>query len=171
MSMRAACLLLAVLLAACSGTTKPAVTPGQTAVIGDATFLVREDGRISVTVTRTFEGQTASGLAVLQDIDLETAKHSVLVRVAGARAWLAITQAFEHDPPHRYLAAQRAVEELGTEYRKARPNLIDDTNKHLLIAQQLAEQGDQAAAADEVLLTLQSRLALYVRCFRDHLEG
>jgi hypothetical protein len=52
-----------------------------------------------------------------------------------------------------------------------RPNLIDDTGKHLLIAQLLAERGDQAAAADLVLRTVRSRLALYARSFGDHLAA
>ena len=171
MSVRAARALLAVLLAACPGPVKPSVTPGQVAVVGDASFRARNDGGISVTVTHTFEGHTASGTAVLEGMDLETAKRSVLVRVAGARAWLAITEALGSDPARRYLAAQRAVDELGTEYRKARPTLIDDTGKHLQLALVLVEQGDQAAAADELVHAVESRLALYLRCFRDHLAG
>ncbi|HET7504941.1 MAG TPA: hypothetical protein VFK02_28150 [Kofleriaceae bacterium] len=69
------------------------------------------------------------------------------------------------DPPRRYQAAARAVEELGTAYRQARPHLIDDTGKHIQIAHVLAEHGDQAAAADELVRAIQSRLALYLRCF------
>lgn len=171
MSVSAARALLAVLLVACSGPVRPAVTPGQVAVVGDATFRARDDGRISVTVTRRFEAHTASGTAVLEGMDLETATRSVLVRVAAARAWLAITEALGSEPARRYLAAQRAVDELGTEYRRAHPSLIDDTGKHLQMAHVLLQQGDQAAAADELVRAVQSRLDLYLRCFRDHLAG
>jgi hypothetical protein len=95
----------------------------------------------------------------------------LVVRVAGARAWLAIAEVVESDPARRYVAAKRAVAELGTEYRKVRPSLIDDTGKHLQIAQVLAEHGDQAAAADELVRAAQSRLELYRRCFHDHFAG
>lgn len=164
--------MLVALLAACSSPARPAVVPpGQVAVVGDSVFRTGLGGAIAVTVTRSFEGQSASGAATLLAMDLETAKQSVLVRVAAARAWLAIADALAGDPPRRYAAVQRAVDELGTEYRKARPTLIDDTGKHLQLARILADQGDPAGAADEARRTVQSRLALYHRCFPDHLAA
>jgi len=168
-SIHIARLLLAVSLAACSSPARSGLTPGQVVVVGDTEFRVRMDGRIAVTVTLTFQGHAASGTALLEHMDMEAAKRSVLLRVAGARAWLAIVQAVGSDPSRRYLAAQHAVDELGTEYRKAGPNIIDDTDKHLQIAHFYAERGDQAAAADELVRVVQARLGLYQRYFQDQL--
>jgi hypothetical protein len=160
---------IAVALTACSAPARSGATPGQTVVIGDTEFRVRADGKIAVTVTRTFQGHAASGTAVLTNMDLEAAKRSVLVRIAGTRAWLAILQAVGSDPSRRYLAAAHAVEELGTEYRKAAPNIIDDTAKHQQIARVLAERGDQAGAADEMVRAVLARLQLYQQYFQDQL--
>lgn len=168
-SIHIARLLLAVSLAACSAPVRSGQTPGQTVVLGDTELRVRMDGRIVVTVTRTFQGHAASGTALLQNMDMEAAKRSVLLRVAGTRAWLAIVQAVGSDPSRRYLAAQHALDELGTEYRKAGPNIIDDTDKYVQIAHFFAERGDQAAAADELVRGVHARLALYQRYFQDQL--
>lgn len=162
-------LAIAVALTACSAPARSGPIPGQTVVIGDTEFRVRADGKIAVTVTRTFQGHAASGTAVLANIDLEAAKRSVLVRIAGTRAWLAILQAVGNDPSRRYLAAAHAVDELGTEYRKAGPNIIDDTDKHQQIAHILAERGDQAGAADELVRAVLARLQLYHQYFQDQL--
>ena len=168
-SIHIARLLLAVSLAACSAPTRSGLTPGQVVTIGDTELRVRADGRILVTVTRTLQGREASGSAMLQNMDIEAAKRTVLLRVAGTRAWLAIVQAVGTDPSLRYLAAQHAVDELGTEYRKAGPNIIDDTDKYLQIAHVFAERGDQTAAADELLRAVHARLLLYQRYYQDQL--
>jgi hypothetical protein len=162
-------LLIAVALTACSAPARSGATPGQTVVVGDTEFRVRPDGKIAVTVTRTFQGHAASGTAVLMNMDLEAAKRSVLVRIAGTRAWLAILQAVGNDPSRRVLAAAHAIDELGTEYRKAGPNIIDDTAKHQQIAHVLAERGDQAGAADELVRAVLARLQLYQQYFQDQL--
>lgn len=161
--------LLAVSLAACSAPAKPGFSAGQVIVIGDTVFRGRADGRILVTVARTFQGHGATGNVLLRIMDMEAAKRSVLIRVAGTRAWLAIIQAVGPDPSRRYLAAQHAVDELGTEYRKAAPNIIDDTTKYLQIARLFAERGDLASASDELVRAVHARLALYQRYFQDQL--
>lgn len=168
-SIHIARLLLAVSLAACSAPARSGLTPGQVVTIGDTVLRGRADGRIVVTVTRTLQGREASGSAMLENMDMEAAKRTVLLRVAGTRAWLAIVQAVGTDPSLRYLAAQHAVDELGTEYRKAGPNIIDDTDKYLSIAHVFAERGDQSAAADELLRLVHARLTLYQRYFQDQL--
>jgi hypothetical protein len=55
-------------------------------------------------------------------------------------------------------------------HRKARSNLIDDTSKHLTMAQVLSDQGDVAGAGTEALATLRARLALYLRTFHGQVE-
>jgi hypothetical protein len=163
-------LAVAVALTACSAPSHSGAIPGQSVVVGDTEFRVRADGKIAVTVTHTFQGHAASGTTVLSNIDLEAAKRSVLVRIAGTRAWLAILQAVGNDPSRRYLAAAHAVDELGTEYRKAGPNIIDDTAKYQQIAHVLAERGDQAGAADELVRAVLARLQLYQQYFQDQLS-
>src|SRR5262249_41055658 len=64
--------LLAVSLA-CSAPVRSGITPGQVVTIGDTVLRVRPDGRIAVTVTRTFQGSAADGTAVLGNIDMEAA--------------------------------------------------------------------------------------------------
>jgi hypothetical protein len=147
------------------------MTPGQVVVMGDTVFRVRADGTIAVTVTRTFQGHVASGSAVLENMDIEVAKRSVLLRVAGTRAWLAIVQAVGNDPSRRYLSAAHAVDELGTEYRKAGPNIIDDTDRFIQLARVFAERGDQTAAAAELVRAVNARMALYQRYFQDQLAN
>ena len=65
------------LLVGCSGAapTKAVAVPGQVAVLGDATFRTRADGGVDVTVVRTFENGTGTGVATLRTMDLPTAEH------------------------------------------------------------------------------------------------
>jgi hypothetical protein len=161
---------LAVFLLGCSGTgpARPNVDPLRVDVVGDATFRARADGGVDVTVVRTFETSTGSGVATLRAVDLAAAEHSQLVRVATGRAWIQVVGKLEEG--RRYEAIKQAVEEVGTEYRKVRPNLIDDTSKHLTMAQVLSDQGDAAGAGAEAIATLRARLALYLRTFPGQVE-
>lgn len=161
---------LVVVLIGCSGTgpAKPNVVPLRLVVVGDATFRTRADGGVDVTIVRTFETSTGSGVATLRAMDLAAAERSQLVRVATGRAWMQIVAGL--DEGRRYDAIVQAIDEVGTEYRRARPNLIDDTSKHLDIAQVLRDQGDLAGAGAEALSTLRARIALYLRTFRGQVE-
>lgn len=158
------------LLVGCSGTgpANPVAVPGQVVVVGDATFRTRVDGGIDVTVVRSFENGTGSGVATLRAMDLPTAERSPLVRVAIGRAWMQVVDAL--DPKRRYDAIKRAIEEVGTDYRKARPNLIDDTSKHLNIAKVLIDQGDAEGAGAEAIETLRARIGIYLRTFHGQVE-
>lgn len=161
---------LVVCLLGCSGAApvKPNVGLPRIAVVGDATFRTRADGGVDVTVVRTFETSTGSGVATLRSMDLATAEHSQLVRVATGRAWIAVVASLAEG--RRYDAIKQAIEEVGAEYRKARPNLIDDTSKHLDMAQVLSDRGDLAGAGAEAISTLRARIALYLRTFRGQVE-
>ncbi|MEO8845076.1 MAG: hypothetical protein ABI591_22805 [Kofleriaceae bacterium] len=101
-------------------------------------------------------------------MDLPTAERSPLVRVAIGRAWMQVVDAL--DPKRRYDAIKRAIEEVGTDYRKARPNLIDDTSKHLNIAKVLIDQGDAEGAGAEAIETLRARIGIYLRTFHGQVE-
>jgi hypothetical protein len=139
---------------------------------GDTTFRTREGGAIDVTVHREFRGHDATGEVTLRSMTLEAAQRSTLVRVAAARAWLSIEAAMSSDPRAAYEAAQRATEELGTEYRSAggSRHVIDDTGHDILRARMASQDGDHARAAALMTGVLRARIELYLRAFPGTVE-
>lgn len=165
--------LVVVVAGACSGSSKaPIVAPGQSVVVGDATFRTREGGAIDVNVKRTYGEHDATGTATLHGMTLDAAEHSALVGVATARAWLAIEAALGSDSAAASAAAQHGIDELGTAYRdmKGSRHIMDDTGNGILFAKAAADNGDQAGAADELTKVLRERVAIYLRAFAGMVE-
>lgn len=157
----------------CGGTNAPLNQPGKIVVVGDTTFRTREDDAIDVSVARTFQGHRATGVATIQEMTLDAAQRSSLVRVAAARAWLSIHGALASEPPAAYEAARRGIDELGTEYRNVTRrgrSLIDDTGQIILLAEMLAERGDMAGAADQLSKVLRARVDMCLRVFKGSIE-
>ena len=146
------------------GCSQPAVlvTPGQVVVAGDTTFRTHEHDTIDVTTRRLFEDVSGTGSVRLHGLDLDTAKRSIWVRIAGARAWLAIASQLE--PQRAYAACRRGLDELGSMFDLPRkPMIMDDTGNYIHIADDLASRSDFKPAADELVKVIQTRIVIYVK--------
>jgi hypothetical protein len=165
-------LVLAFALAACSGTSKPVVTPGQVVVACDTTFRTHENNAIEVSVVRKHGGKEATGVATLHDMALDAAQKSPLVGVAAGRAWLSLENALASEPAAAYEAARKGIDELGTAYRTKRDgkHVTDDTGSTLKLAEMSAAQGDLARAAEQTADVLESRIETYLRVFKGSVE-
>jgi len=159
-------------VAACSGTNKSVVTPGQVVVAGDTTFRTHEGNAIEVRVVRKHAGKEATGVATLHDMTLDAAQHSPLIGVAAGRAWLSIKNELASDPSAAYEASRNGIDELGTAYRAKRDgkHVVDDTGNTLKLAEMSAAKGEMARAADETAGVLQLRIDTYLRVFKGSVE-
>lgn len=160
--------MAAVVTACSSPSSRVVVVPGQVVVDGGSTFRTKDHNAIEVTVVRSLEAATGTGIALLHDMDLDTARRSPLVRVAAARAWLEIADRLKTEPHQAYVAARRGVDELGQLYLEKR--VLDDTGNYLLGAEDAAQRGNEAGAVITVEKVIRSRIALYVRGYRGLVE-
>lgn len=151
--------LLCLAIVACS---QPARAPraDQIVMVDDKTFHVRAGGDVEVTVTRAFGDTRGSGSVTLVRADLDGARRSPHLRVAGARAWLDIAKTLTGRPQLAYQAAHRGIDELGTEY--ARRGLVDDTGNFVLMARTEIDSNPPHAAS-LVLRVLATRIRLYLQ--------
>lgn len=163
-------MLLVLALAACSGPPKPLVTPGQVVTVDDGILRTRDDQSIEVTVHRVFAEHEADGHLVLKNLTVEEARHSPVLRVARGRAWLTILGTIS-DPAQGYVAAQRAVEDLGTEYLNVPKPMNDDTGMHVKLAEiAVKERADYAGAVQILDRVIDSRIHAYLHVFKQSLQ-
>lgn len=151
--------LLCLAVVACS---PPARAPRaeQLVAVGDTTFHMRSDGSVDVTVTRASGDARGPGRVTLVHGDLDEARQSPHLRLAGARAWLGIAERLAGTPLLAYQAAHRGIDELGAEY--ARRGTADDTGSFILLAGTVIDTAPARAAA-LVVGVLTERIRLYVR--------
>ncbi len=66
-----------------------------------------------------------------------------------------------------YELAQRALDELGTDYRdvKGSKHVVDDTGLSVIHAKMSAQHGDYAGANSELVIVLNERVAMYLKVF------
>jgi hypothetical protein len=153
-------LLLVLGLAGCPGPAQ-VVEPGQTVVVGDTTFRTGDRNTIDVTTRRSYEDVTGTGTVRLRDLDLDAAKRSIWLRVAGARAWLAIVRQLQ--PERAYAAARRGIEELGSTFDLPRkPLILDDSGMHAHLAEDLAANSDFQGAAAELVKVIETRVHTFI---------
>jgi hypothetical protein len=146
-----------VLLAACSGQPHRVQRAERIVASADMTLRERSDGQTEILVVRAQGDVRAPGDATVSG---PPAPH---VRLAGARAWLAVSQLASG--ADAYAAVKAGLGELGQDY--APRGAIDDTNSLLRIAE-IAD--DPAKAADAARKALVDRIAMYVRRYQGEVE-
>ena len=120
---------------------------------------------------RLRQGHSASGEAVVIQNTAPTVADAPHAALAGARAWLALAQAREaaNDIEGALACAQAGLAELGDAYYSESQTTKDDTPLNLALAEDLLERGKPPEALHALLLTLESRLDLYVQLHADTL--
>jgi hypothetical protein len=123
------------------------------------------EGQWKVRAERMQGTYTAAGEALVR---ADGASHSAL---AGARAWLALSQGREvaGDTAGAIDAARAGLAELGERYFERSKPVIDDTRMHVDLAEEHLEQGQPAEAARRLRRALEMRLAMYTSVHADTL--
>jgi hypothetical protein len=145
------------LLAACSGQPHGVHRAERVIASPDMTLRERSDGLTEILVVRAQGDVRAPGDATVRGAP---APH---VRLAGARAWLAVSQLATG--ADAYAAVKAGLAELGNDY--APRGAIDDTTSLLRIAE---SADDPMKAADAARKALVDRIAMYVRRYREEFE-
>jgi hypothetical protein len=134
-----------------------------------ASFQALDNQRVAVSVTRAMGQQSKTGVVILRRTPMSEAEHSVLVRIAAARAWLMLCHS-DIDPVQAWVAAQRGVAELGVEYLFTKRRIHDDTSNDVHIAELFESRGDLAGATQRMSDVLKKRIMMYARVFSDQVE-
>ena len=143
--------------AACSGQPRPVQSAERIVASADMTLRERADGRTEILVLRAQGDVRAPGDATV------TGAPVAHVRLAGARAWLAVSQLATG--ADAYAAVKAGLAELGNDY--APRGAIDDTSSLLRIAQ---NADDPVKAADASRKALVDRIAMYLRRYQGEVE-
>jgi len=117
-------------------------------------------GRWLVRTSRSAEGEAAEGTVLLRS-DRPPGSPPAHLRLAGARAWLALGQRFQSRSrwQEAIASARAGLAEIGSDY--AGPDVDDETDLKLLAAEDRLAQGHASDAAAVMLRVLGDRLSLY----------
>lgn len=127
-------------------------------------------GQWLIRASRSAHGETAvAGVLVRAEAEPDTTHPHV--RLAGARAWLALGDRFEGEARWAEAAdsALSGLAELGEAY--AGPDVEDDTTLKVLSAGGLLAEGRSADGASSLLEMLRERLGLYAALHEGSLVG
>lgn len=116
-----------------------------------------------LTAERVHAGHSASGTVLLHQPVTPNAPVSVHLKLAAARAWLALGEqrVVAQDWAGAVTCAQAGLTELGNEY--APPRILDHTDMKLLVAEEQIKEGDLEHAAANMLRQLTLRTRYYVK--------
>ncbi len=114
-------------------------------------------------------GHSAVGEVVVIQSTAPTAASAPHAALAGGRAWLALAEAREaaQDTEGGLAAARAGLAEVGDTYHSESQNIKDDTALNLALGEDLLERGRAPEALHALLVTLESRLEMYVRLHAD----
>lgn len=120
-----------------------------------------------ITVTRTHDGHSASGMVLLREPVASDATGSPHMKLAGARAWVALGEQriAADDWPGAIACGRAGLEELGRRY--AGRGALDHTQMKLSVAEDQIKEGDLVNAAKNILRQLTIRIAYYVDLHAD----
>lgn len=152
-------IVLALGAASCCRRAAPqAIAAERIVVVGGATYRTARAGGVIVLVRRELGDVAGLGDAQLAGPTIEAAQRTPHARLAGARAWLSVSQLAP--PDAAYLAAQRGIQELGDDY--AQRGTHDDTGNYVKMAE-LDLGRDPARAARTLRRALEDRIRLYTK--------
>jgi hypothetical protein len=141
------------------------------AEVQDVTVEVRSAGTWAVRVVRRDGDRTKEAVVIVRSEQEPSPPDVVYVRLAGARAWLALVE--DHLAAKRWIAAlspaRKGIEELGRTY--ARPEAFDDTSLYEKVAERQREQGELEEAARTLAGILQDRISSYLDLHKDSVVG
>lgn len=150
--------MLALGSSACCRRATPHAITAERIVVDDDTYRAARTGGVIVLVRRELGDVVGLGDAQLVSPTVEAAQQTPHVRLAGARAWLSISQVAP--PEAAYVAAQRGIQELGEDY--ARRGAHDDTGNYVKMAEFNLGR-DPAQAARTLRRALEDRIQLYLK--------
>jgi hypothetical protein len=133
------------------------------AEVKDATVEARSAGTWAVRVARQDESRSKDAVVIVRAERKPSPPDPVHVRLAGARAWLALAKdrVAEKEWSAAIELARKGLVELGQEY--ARPQVDDDTDLKALAAEDQLKQGHTENAARTLARVLEDRIS----CYRD----
>jgi len=137
------------------------------AEVKDATVEARSAGTWAVRVVRQDESRSKDAVVIVRSERKPSLPDPVHVRLAGARAWLALAKdrVAEKEWSAAIELARRGLGELGQEY--ARPQVDDDTELKALAAEDQLKQGHPENAARALARVLSTRIACYLDLHND----
>jgi len=137
------------------------------AEVKDVTVEARSAGTWAVRVTRQDESRSKDAAVIVRSERKPSLPDPVHVRLAGARAWLALAKdrVAEKEWGAAIELARKGLVELGQEY--ARPQVDDDTELKALAAEDQIKQGRLENAARMLAGALSTRIVCYVDLHND----
>jgi hypothetical protein len=135
--------------------------------VKDVTVEARSAGTWAVRVVRQDESRSKDAAVIVRSEQKPSPPDPVHVRLAGARAWLALAEDRVAAKEWKAVVAlaRKGLDELGREY--AQPQIEDDSDMKAFAAEDQLAQGKAENAAHMLTGVLATRIILYVSLHND----